>query len=138
MKHDSIAIMIKLASTDFDKQSNQALAPFDMTNSQYKVLKYILTKPELSVRQIDIENYFSMSNPTVTGLLQNMEKHGLIERAVNPEDKRSKVIRVTDKVRAEETELIRLGTEMEDRFTQNLSDEEKQQMKELLRKLLGE
>ena len=138
MKFDSIAIMVKLASTDFDKQSNQALAPYDMTNSQYKVLKYILTRPELSVRQIDVENYFSMSNPTVTGLLQNMEKHGLIERIPNPEDKRSKVIRVTDKVRAEEEELVRLGAEMEERFTRNLDENEKQQMKLLLSKLLGE
>ena len=138
MKFDSIAIMVKLASTDFDKQSNQALAPYDMTNSQYKVLKYILTQPELSVRQIDVENYFSMSNPTVTGLLQNMEKHGLIERIPNPEDKRSKVIRVTDKVRAEEEELVRLGAEMEERFTRNLDENEKQQMKLLLSKLLGE
>ena len=137
MKYNSIAIMIKLASTDFDKQSNQILAAYDMTNSQYKVLKYILTQPELSVRQIDIENYFSMSNPTVTGLLQNMEKHGLIERVTNQADKRSKVIRVTEKVRAEEQELAALGAEMEAHFTQNLNADEKQQMKVLLRKLLG-
>lgn len=137
MKYDSIAIMIKLASTDFDKQSNQALAAYELTNSQYKVLKYILSRPELSVRQIDIETYFSMTNPTVTGLLQNMEKHGLIERVTNPDDKRSKVILVTNKVHEMGPELIELGAEMEAVFTKNLSEEEKREMKRLLRKLLG-
>lgn len=138
MKYDSIAILVKIASLEFDKVSNQILSPYELSNSQFKILKYILWQEAGAVRQIDIENYFAMTNPTVTGLVQNMEKKGLVERVPNPEDKRSKLIRVTDKVRAIEPELMSLGSKLEESFTKNLNEEEKQQMKILLRKMIGE
>ena len=138
MKYDSIAILVKIASLEFDKVSNQILSPYELSNRQFKILKYILWQEAGAVRQIDIENYFAMTNPTVTGLVQNMEKKGLVERVPNPEDKRSKLIRVTDKVRAIEPELMSLGSKLEESFTKNLNEEEKQQMKILLRKMIGE
>ena len=138
MKYDSIAIMVKIASQEFDKLSNQILASYDLTSSQFKVLKLILSRPEATVRQIDIEQYFAMTNPTVTGLLQNMEKKRLIERIPNPEDRRSKVICASKKTRAMEAELYALGDELERRFTDTLDADEKRQMKSMLRKILGQ
>ncbi len=132
---DSIAVMIKVLGEEFDKLSNRVLNQYDLTASQFKVLKFIMLKPEFSVRQIDIENYFSMSNPTVTGIIQNLEKKGLIERVENPEDKRSKVMRVTDKTRDMEEELLQIGSELEDMFTQKLTAEEKYILKTILKKM---
>lgn len=135
---DSIAIMIKVLGQEFDKLSNKMLAKYDLTASQFKVLKIIMVAPAFSVRQIDIEAYFSMSNPTVTGIIQNLEKKELIERVENPEDKRSKVIRVTDKVRAMEDEITQIGSELEEIFTRKLTAEEKYILKTILNKMLAD
>lgn len=135
---DSIAIMIKRLGQEFDKLSNKVLAQYDLTASQFKVLKFIMMKPEFSVRQIDIENYFSMSNPTVTGIIQNLEKKELIERVANPEDKRSKVIRVTEKVRGMEDDITRIGKELEEQFTRKLTDEEKYILRTILNKMIAD
>ncbi len=137
MKQDSIAIMIKAASVEFDKLSNQILADYNLTHSQFKVLKFILREPELTVRQIDIEKFFYMTNPSVTGLLHNLEKKQMIERIPNPQDHRSKVIRLTEKVYEMEEQLSQIGNTLEERFTQNLNREEKEQLRSLLRKMLG-
>lgn len=138
MIHSNIAVMIKIASLEFDKLSNQILSKYDLTSSQFRVLKYLLNKPELSVRQIDIERFFSMTNPTVTGILQNLEKKELIERVANPSDCRSKVIRLTKKVYQRKEELLQIGNDLEMNFTKNLNEEEKEQLKILLKKVLGE
>lgn len=138
MTHSSIAVMIKIASLEFDKLSNQMLSKYDLTSSQFKVLKFLLKRPELNIRQIDIEKFFSMTNPTVTGILQNLEKKQMIERVQNPLDCRSKVIRLTKKVYTIKDELIKMGDDIEAQFTQNLSQEEKEQLKMLLKKILGE
>lgn len=61
-----IPILIKKISLVFDKISNQLLLPHDLTNSQFKILMVLMHAPEGSVRQIDIENKFAMTNPTVT------------------------------------------------------------------------
>lgn len=137
MRANSIAVIVKQASIEFDWVANQALAPYNLTGSQYKIVKFIATQPENTVRQIDIENYFSLSNPTVTGIIQKMEKNGVIQRIPNPEDKRSKVICLTDKWHNMKDELYRIGDGMENAFTKNLSAEEKEQLLYLLKKMIS-
>lgn len=136
MDIDSIAIMIKRASLEFDKLASPIMSRFDLTPSQYKVIKLVMRSPESTVRQVDIERRFSMTNPTVTGLVKNLEKKGLVSRIPNPEDARSKVIVLTDKTRNMQNELLKAGKSAEDEFTKNLSADEKKQLKTLLKKLL--
>ena len=95
-------------SLEIDKLSYPILEPHDLTHSQFKILKFLLVSPENSVRQVDIEKYYSMTNPTVTGLVQNLEKKGLIERKVNPNDSRSKILCPTEKTLAMKNLLYRL------------------------------
>ena len=97
---DKIAILIKKLSLEIDKLSNPILEPHDLTHSQFKILKFLLINPENSVRQVDIEKFFSMTNPTVTGIVQKLEKKGLIERKINPDDSRSKILSPTEKTLA--------------------------------------
>ena len=135
---DRVAILIKRLSLEIDKISNPILEPYGLTNSQYKILKYLLVSPPKSVKQVDIERYFSMTNPTVTGLVQKLEKKGMIERKVNPQDSRSKLLCPTQKTLEMRDLLVSLGEELEGKLTQVLSSKEKQELMKLLKKLLRE
>lgn len=131
-----IPILIKKASLVFDKISNQLLTPYDLTNSQFKILMVLYHTPEGSVRQIDIENKFAMTNPTVTGLVQKLEAKDLVKRMPHPEDKRSKVLVLTDRAIAMKEELLALGDNLEQQMTKNLNDNEREQLAALLLKML--
>ena len=135
---DRIAILIKRLSLEIDKLSNPILDPYDLTNSQFKILKYLLMSPPDSVKQVDIEHYFSMTNPTVTGLVQKLEKKGMIERKVNPQDSRSKILCPTQKTLEMKELLVSLGEKLEGELTEVLTDREKQELLRLLKKLLRE
>ena len=135
---DKIAILIKKLSLKIDKISNPILEPYDLTNSQYKILKYLLISPPETVRQVDIEHYFTMTNPTVTGLVQTLEKKGLVERKVNPNDSRSKILCPSRKTLDMKELLVSLGDSLEETLTMVLSVEEKQELLRLLKKLLRE
>ena len=76
-----------------------------------------------------------MTNPTVTGILQNLEKNNWIERIENPNDARSKVIKLTKKALKQENELYNLGENLEKRFIKGLDKGEQKQLNELLNKL---
>lgn len=136
MDIDSIAILVKRVSLEFDKMAATRLKQYGITPSQYKVLKLIVSSPEHTVRQVDVERRFSMTNPTVTGIVRNLEHKGLIKRGPNPNDARSKVLDLTERSAAMKDELISAGSEMENEFTRSLTEEEKQQAKVILRKLL--
>ena len=133
---DKIAILIKKLSLEIDKLSNPILEPYDLTNSQYKILKYLLTNPPDTVRQVDIERYFSMTNPTVTGLVQTLEHKGMIERRTNPDDSRSKILCPTQKTIAMRDLLYQLGDSLEEKFAGVLTHDEREILIRLLKKLL--
>ncbi|MGT2933112.1 MarR family winged helix-turn-helix transcriptional regulator [Streptococcus catagoni] len=138
MKHEHIGVLIKMASLEFDRKASSILSADKITPSQFKVLKYLCLQPEGSVRQIDLENFFGMTNPTVTGILQNLEKKDLISRENHPTDKRSKLIFLTDKADSAKQQILATSQEIEKSFTAKLSSEEIQTLRPLLLKLLKE
>ena len=136
MSTTKIPVLIKKASLVFDKISNQLLTPYDLTNSQFKILMVLMHAPAGSVRQIDIENKFAMTNPTVTGLVQKLEAKDLVKRMPHPEDKRSKVLVLTDRAMGMKEELLALADDLERQMTQNLNHDECEQLAALLLKIL--
>lgn len=134
-QYNSIAIAIKSASLNFDKLANQLLSTVGLTPAQFRVLKILLKSPPTSVRQVDIERIFNMSNPTVTGLVKTLEKENFIERVSHPNDNRSKVLKLTQKTEAMRETLVAMGEQLEAQFTACLSEEEKAVLLPLLIKL---
>ena len=134
---DKVAILIKKAALEFEKQSNPVLLEYGLTGAQYKLLKYLFVHPAGSVRQVDMERYYSMTHPTAIGLLDQLERKGYIQRNVNPSDKRSRVITLTDKAYEMQEALIKAGDELEDEFTSKLTGSERKQLIALLQKLMG-
>lgn len=136
MERNNIAVMIKIAGIAFEKNAQKVLADYGLTFSQFKILILLLYMCEGPVRQVDIENQFALSNPTVTGILQNMEKMGMVQRLQNPEDKRSKIIVPTEKARGMAPELWEIRERLDNELTSMLTAEEKEQMRNLLRKII--
>ena len=134
MDNEKIAILIKKLALEFDKIANPVLAPYHLTPTQFKILKYLYDHED--VIGMDIQNVYSMTNPTVTGIIQNMEYGDWIERVPNPNDSRSKIIKLTDKSIKMKKELYGLGDDLEKTFTNTLTTEEKENLLKLLNKMM--
>lgn len=137
MRKDKVAIWIKKTALEVEKLSNQVMAPYELTHTQYKILMMLYRSPEQCIRQADIETQLSMTNPSVTGIIQNLEKKEFVVRRQNPEDKRSKLIYLTERAAAMEAELSTLGESLEKQVTANLTDAECEQLCALMKKMLG-
>lgn len=138
MTKDKAAILIKKSALVIEKLSNHILAPYDLTNTQYKILMVLFRNPGRPIRQADIETRLSMTNPSVTGIIQNLEKKELVQRIQNPNDKRSKLLSLTPKAIKMKEELFELGESLEKQATANLTEEETQQLTALLKKILAD
>ena len=62
------------------------------TPTQIQIVNYILKHDEENIYQKDIEKSLNLSRATLSGVLNTMEKHGMIKRVVNTTDLRSKKI----------------------------------------------
>lgn len=136
MRTDKIAILIKRTALEFDKIANPILAEYDLTASQYRVLKYLYMQPNETSRIVDIERECSITHPTALGLIDNLSKKGFVVKIANPEDARSKVISLTEKTKKMQEDLENVGDELENMLTKNLTKKEKQQLLSLLQKML--
>lgn len=122
--NDSIEFLLRAVNRRAEKLANQELAKFDLTSTQFRTLTYLSHQPPLTVRQCDLEVFFSKSNPAVTGILNNMEQKDLIRRVCNPADGRSKVLEITEKGLALLPELDAYRGWMDKLLTENMTEEE--------------
>lgn len=137
MTIDKIAILIKKASLEFDKISNKILASYQISASQYKILKYLFSEDNHTARVTDLEKSFSMTHPTTIGHIDVLITRGLVEKIPNLQDARGKLVRPTEKAFALEDELNKVGNDIENELTKNLSNREKENLVILLKKMLG-
>lgn len=113
------------------KRMNADVQRLGLTGIQSRVIHYILIKSaEEPVYQRDVESAFGVSRSTVTGMLKQMEKEGLIQRVSVASDARLKSLVPTEKA-------IHLDAQVEERLrraeqclTQGLSEEQLSAFKE--------
>lgn len=75
---------------------DEHLKQIDLTGSQADVIMLLAHEPDKMFRQRDIERALNYTNPTVTGLLNRLEKKKFIIRRVDPDDSRARIIQLTD------------------------------------------
>lgn len=136
MNRDRIGILIKRASLELEKTALAILAPYGMNLTQYKIIVYLYNTPPASTRQVDLERAFSMTNPSVTSVLNTLVKKGLVYREENPEDRRSNTISLTKKAIDLREELEAAGDQLEEVIAAGLTPKERTTMIALLKKIL--
>lgn len=73
---------------DLENENND----FFPTPTQMQILEYILKHHNDKIYQKDLEEVLGLRRATVSGVLQTMEKNGLLDRITNESDARSKQI----------------------------------------------
>ena len=134
---DKVSILIKKAALEFDKIINAELEEYELTHSQYRVMKYLFRRADQGIRIVDLEKFFSMSHPTTIGIVQNLEKKGLVCYRENPNNARSRFIEPTEEAYRLKPALYAVGEKLESELTKNLTEQERQDLVCLLRKMMG-
>lgn len=95
------------------------------TPTQIKIIEYILrNRDKEEIYQKDVEEALKLSKATVSDVIGRMEKKGLIERKINPNDSRSKKIVLKEEAK-KIFEKDRLRFEiLEKKALKNITDEE--------------
>lgn len=66
--------------------------------SQWMVLAFLVENDDKEITQKDIEKAIHRSRATVSGILDTLEKKGMITRSISKKDKRKKIIQLYPKV----------------------------------------
>lgn len=94
------------------------------TPTQMQIIDYILNHLDEDIYQRDLENVLNLRRATVSGVLQTMEKNGLIERIVSSSDTRVKKIILRPSARKIYDEKLKMMKELEKRMINGISKDE--------------
>ena len=131
MKKKSIGGMIKYISDKVRQKADNNLKDHNVTLSQVRVLNF-LWRENGSCSQKQIEDFLQVSHPTVVGLVARMEQSGYIQTSVSPDDKRNKIVTVTDSGMSLACELCRYMEDIDKRMLVGLTDEQQVQLADML------
>ena len=116
-------VWIAVLSHKIRKRMNAEMQSLGITAAQSHVMHYILVKcAEGPVFQRDVEKAFSRSRSAATGILQLMEKRGLILRQSVARDARLKSLIPTEKAACLDEQIGRCIRQTEEILTEGLSD----------------
>lgn len=98
------------------------LAPLDITPGQYGVL-YCLWRQTATAPK-DIAQILGLENSTISGVLDRMQKKGLIERVISPSDRRSIQVMLTEKGKALEEPVLDIISQVNEQVLSRFSSED--------------
>ena len=107
----------------------------DITPEQWTVLYYLWSKDGVS--QQELCNATFKDKPSMTRLIDNLEKQGLVQRSAIREYRRTNIITLTEKGRKLEIEAQPVVLETKEAALKDLSDEEIEAAQYLLNKVFN-
>ena len=88
-------------------------------------------------RVVELGRRAGLEPSTMTGLIDRMERDGLVTRAADPADRRALRIRLTDRGRAAQEPVTRVVVKTLDEVLDGISETDIATLKDTLRKLLS-
>jgi DNA-binding MarR family transcriptional regulator len=91
-----LGVKIKKINDMIEKGINHRLQELDLTFSQHHVLVYLERQENKTARLKELEKHFNVAQPTMAGIVVRLESKGLVRSSLLPEDRRVKVVTLTD------------------------------------------
>ena len=113
----------------------EKLSVFDLTPVQYAVLYCLWENDKKSPKEI--AERLKLENSTISGILERMEKKGLIKRMISKEDRRFIQIMLTEKGAVLEKDVLAAVDKVNEEVMSVFSTEECENLKTQLRVLAG-
>ncbi|MBU8906652.1 MarR family winged helix-turn-helix transcriptional regulator [Desertibacillus haloalkaliphilus] len=129
----SVGYQLGIVSHFIQNSYNQKLSEFNITVSQAKVLYFLVEHGNQF--QSELQNRLYIKASSMNGIIETMRKKGLIEKVDSREDRRSKVIELTEAGRTMEARLWDELRTIEEELVRGFSVEEKQLVLAWLKKM---
>ncbi|MBI5014347.1 MAG: MarR family transcriptional regulator [Deltaproteobacteria bacterium] len=130
---DCLCFALTRASRRVAKVYREKLDPYGLTQPQFFLLIALYEEDGLPITAL--AEKVALDKSTLTGLLDRVERDGLVERVPTPEDRRALQIRLTPKAEALRQRLTAIYDETNAWFLSQLTAEERETFDRAIAKL---
>lgn len=114
--------------------SSRLRSGFDTTLPRFDLMAQLARSPD-GLGMSELSQRMMVSGGNVTGITDNLERDGLVERVTIPEDRRARKVRLTEKGQTVFQEMAETHATWIDSLLSGLTEQEQQQLYALLGKL---
>jgi DNA-binding MarR family transcriptional regulator len=119
------------------KMLDETLAQYDLTSGDWRVLCSLRWKGKPHRRSAgELARIADLSSGAMTNRLDQLERAGLVKRRPDPDDRRGVLVELTPKGRQLHREAIGVQAEKEAMLAEALTEREKTQLNDLLRRVM--
>jgi len=136
-ERDVLRLWLRLLSctTLIENQvSSRLRSEFETTLPRFDLMAQLARSDE-GVNMGELSQRLMVSGGNITGITDNLERDGLVERITPPEDRRAKVVHLTPKGRAVFDQMAVVHATWIEDWLSGLTEQEQQQLYTLLGKL---
>ncbi len=126
--------LLVIAARTGQERANARLASMGLNVRMCGVLNLLADEGPLTQQQIGA--MLSIDRTTMVELLDDLEQQGILRREVNPDDRRSHLIKLTAQGRARQKVAMNAFDEAAGEFFSPLNAGERQQLASMLRRLI--
>lgn len=108
-----------------DQCLGQTLNQLELTPTQSRILGYLVRNRERQLCPRDVEEFFSLTHPTVSGILSRLEDKGFLTFRLDQRDRRCKRISVTPKALVSQAQIEVTIDAVEAQLIQGFTQEER-------------
>lgn len=128
-----INFLLTIAQHEVFLTFSESLTKFGITPGQYGVLACLWKDETLTPKEI--ANILRVENSTISGVLDRMQKRGLIDRVLNPNNRRSISVRATEEGMALKEPVQKKIEELNEIVLHSFSQEEKDTLLDYLNRI---
>jgi MarR family transcriptional regulator, lower aerobic nicotinate degradation pathway regulator len=114
----------------------EGIEQYDLTPPQFALLAFLWQQDGLT--QVELSEKGQIDRSTIGGLIDRLERNGLLERRQHPQDRRAYRIYLTEHGKAMESTLSACAERSLKRFTSGLNEDELTELRRMLEILRGE
>lgn len=129
----SVGFMLAKAHQRLFSHLGEIFKPYGITAKQFAMLAFLWKEDGLS--QTELSERADIDRTTLSGMVDRLEKIGLVQREACPEDRRAYRLRLTDKGRVLEGELTALALQVRKDLFGRFAEGEYEELCRLLQKL---
>jgi DNA-binding MarR family transcriptional regulator len=122
MSDESIAPYVSLAGRALSARVERELAPHGIGRGEYRVLFALYN--EEGVSQTTLADRHHLDKGVIARVVRRLEEKGYVERRPDPDDKRRKLLYLTEDAERLRSEVSDLQATVDTEITQGLTDEE--------------
>lgn len=131
-KNTDCGMLMKQICDKLEQLSNNELRSRDLTLSQIRYLSYLAENQSRGVELKKIESFFGVTQPTVAGIMNRLEKKNLVKTEVSPKNVRAKIAKITKEGLFLYEETQQKESQIEKNLLANISKNDQEKLKELL------